>query len=90
MLKNNLSSSILIFEKDNPTDFWYNTEFIFSREKDLKIEHYLDHLAGKFEYTVITSCNDGALFRWRTNINRTDGFYFKDIYSLTDIFKSKE
>lgn len=39
--------------------------------------------------SIITSANDGILFRWRTEIKTDDVFWLKDMpYSLVDIFSS--
>lgn len=71
------------------TPYWKTWNSFFTRS--FKNKDLLRPIDGPYDGRVVTSPNDGTLFRWDENINSENVFWFKDMtYSLTDIFSSAD
>ena len=69
--------------------YWRTWNTFFTRNfKDKEQQRPVD---GPDDCRIVTSPNDGTLFRWDENINSKSIFWFKDMaYSLRDIFTSSD
>ena len=79
-----------MWKKDNETvPYWNSWNSFFTRQfKEPKISR---PVADPDSNQIVTSANDGSLFRWDENIAKRDVFWFKDMaYSLGDILSSDD
>jgi len=77
-----------IWKKDSEKlPYWKSWNSFFSREfKDPKKAR---PIADPDSNRTVICPNDGSLYRWRSNVNKTDVFWFKDMpYSISDILSS--
>lgn len=77
-----------VWKKDNETlPYWNSWNSFFTRQ--FKDQQASRPVAAPGDNRIVTSANDGSLFRWDDNVASTEVFWFKDMkYSLSDIFSS--
>lgn len=77
-----------VWKKDNETlPYWNSWNSFFTRQ--FKDQQASRPVAAPNDNSIVTSANDGSLFRWDDNVASTEVFWFKDMkYSLSDIFSS--
>lgn len=77
-----------VWQKDSDTlPYWTSWNSFFTRQ--FKDQQASRPVAAPSDNSIVTSANDGSLFRWDDNVAATDVFWFKDMkYSLSDIFSS--